>query len=148
MWSILWTKQHWYRILSGHLDIRVPISLHWYSMYFELFQKITNTMTLMDYPLFSWVVVIHSLHVSSFRELIIRSSLLPCTGSLWHTVWSFAVSLPFSYESGTEHVGEREGYSTVCQRLTVQGKVNCWWWAYRKLETCREWMTTNPKNKG
>ena len=25
-------------------------------------------MSLVDYPLFSWVVVIHSLHVSSFRE--------------------------------------------------------------------------------
>jgi len=25
-------------------------------------------MTLVDYPLFSWVVVIHSLHVSSFLE--------------------------------------------------------------------------------
>jgi len=25
-------------------------------------------MLFMDYPLFSWVVVIHSLHVSSFRE--------------------------------------------------------------------------------
>ena len=30
------------------------------------FFKITNTMSLVDYPLFSWVVVIHSLHVSSF----------------------------------------------------------------------------------
>ena len=27
-----------------------------------------NTMSLVDYPLFSWVVVIHSLHVSSFLE--------------------------------------------------------------------------------
>ena len=35
---------------------------------FFMFQKITNTMTLVDYPLFSGVVVIHSLHVSSFRE--------------------------------------------------------------------------------
>ena len=34
----------------------------------RLFQKITNTMTLVDYPLFSGVVVIYSLHVSSFRE--------------------------------------------------------------------------------
>jgi len=25
-------------------------------------------MSLVDYPLFSWVVVIHSLHVPSFRE--------------------------------------------------------------------------------
>ena len=25
-------------------------------------------MSLVDYPLFSWVVVIHFLHVSSFRE--------------------------------------------------------------------------------
>ena len=25
-------------------------------------------MSLVDYPLFSWLVVIHSLHVSSFRE--------------------------------------------------------------------------------
>jgi len=32
------------------------------------FKKITNTMSLVDYPLFSGVVVIHSLHVSSFRE--------------------------------------------------------------------------------
>ena len=30
--------------------------------------KIANTMSLVDYPLFSWVVVIHSVHVSSFRE--------------------------------------------------------------------------------
>ena len=32
------------------------------------FKKITNMMSLVDYPLFLWVVVIHSLHVSSFRE--------------------------------------------------------------------------------
>ena len=38
------------------------------SIYKMLFKKITNTMTLVDYPLFSGVVVIHSLHVSSFRE--------------------------------------------------------------------------------
>ena len=63
-------------------------------------------MSLVDYPLFSWVVVIHSLHVSSFREA-------------HHQEIIFAVALPFSY------VGEREGYSkdyTLYQRLTVQGK--------------------------
>jgi len=56
-------------------------------------------MSLVDYPLFSWVVVIRSLHVSSFREA--------------------------HHQSGAEHVGEREGYSkdyTLYQRLTVQEK--------------------------
>jgi len=33
-----------------------------------VFKKINNTMSLVDCPLFSGVVVIHSLHVSSFRE--------------------------------------------------------------------------------
>ena len=33
-----------------------------------MFQKITNMMTLVDYPLFSGVVIIHSLYVSSFWE--------------------------------------------------------------------------------
>ena len=43
----------------------------------ELFFKITNTMSLVDYPLFSWVVVIHSLHVSSFLEAHHQEIILP-----------------------------------------------------------------------
>jgi len=57
-------------------------------------------MSLVDYPLFSWVVVIHSLHVSSLREA-------------QHQEIIFLYS----------HAGEREGYSkdyTLYQRLTVQ----------------------------
>ena len=49
-------------------------------------------MSLVDYPLFSWVVVIHSLHVSSFLEAHHQEIVLPV-------------------QSGAEHVGEREGYS-------------------------------------
>jgi len=50
------------------------------------FQKITNTVTLVDYPLFSGVVVIHSLHVSSFREAHHQEFIFSCTVSLWHSV--------------------------------------------------------------
>jgi len=69
-------------------------------------------MSLVDYPLFSGVVVIHSLHVSSFREA-------------HHQQFIFPVQSASGIVSGTEHVGEREGYSkdyTLYQRLTVQGK--------------------------
>ena len=52
----------------------------------RLFQKITNTMTLVDYPLFSGVVVIHSLHVSSFQEAHHQEFIFPCTVSLWYSV--------------------------------------------------------------
>jgi len=34
-------------------------------------------MSLVDYPLFSWVVVIHSLHVSSFREAYHQEIIFP-----------------------------------------------------------------------
>jgi len=54
-------------------------------------------MTLVDYPLFSGVVIIHSLHVSSFREA-------------------------HHQDSGTEHVGEREGYS---KRLHTMPEADC-----------------------
>ena len=43
-------------------------------------------MSLVDYPLFSWVVVIHSLHVSSFREAHHQEIIFPCTVSLWYSV--------------------------------------------------------------
>ena len=71
-------------------------------------------MSLVDYPLFSWVVVIHSLHVSSFLEAHHQEIILPVPSSFWYIV--FAVALPFSYvfcsrQSGAKHVGEREGYS-------------------------------------
>ena len=42
-------------------------------------------MSLVDYPLFSWVVVIHSLHVSSFREAH-HQEIIFCTVSLWYSV--------------------------------------------------------------
>ena len=45
-------------------------------------------MSLVDYPLFSWVVVIHSLHVSSFLEAHHQEIVLP-----------------------VQSYGEREGYS-------------------------------------
>ena len=49
----------------------------------QLFQKITNTMTLVDYPLFSGVVVIHSLHVSGSSSSGVHFF---CTVSLWHNL--------------------------------------------------------------
>ena len=52
-------------------------------------------MSLVDYPLFSWVVVIYSLHVSSFLETHHQEIILPVQSALWYIV--FAVALPFSY---------------------------------------------------
>jgi len=66
-------------------------------------------MSPVEYPLFSWVVVIHSLHVSSFLEAHHQEIVLPVQSAFWYIV--FAVALPFSYVfcwSGAEHVGERE----------------------------------------
>ena len=52
-------------------------------------------MSLVDYPLFSWVVVIHSLHVSSFLGAHHQEIILPVQSAFWYIV--FAVALPFSY---------------------------------------------------
>ena len=52
-------------------------------------------MSLVDYPLFSWVVFIHSLHVSSFLEAHHQEIVLPVQSAFWYVV--FAVALPFSY---------------------------------------------------
>ena len=53
--------------MSSALSDCVSIFFHDY-LYSFIVSKITNAMSLVDYPLFSWVVVIYSLHVSSFRE--------------------------------------------------------------------------------
>ena len=78
-------------------------------------------MSLVDYPLFSWVVVIHSLHVSSFREAhhqeIIFFSVQSASGIVYNLCCSPPVLLRVLLP-GAEHVGEREG--TLYQRLTVQ----------------------------
>ena len=65
-------------------------------------------MSLVDYPLFSWVVVIHSLHVSSFREAHHQEIIFTVQSA---SGIIFAVALPFSYVFCSRHVGEREGYS-------------------------------------
>jgi len=52
-------------------------------------------MSLVDYPLFSWVVVIHFLHISSFLEAHHQEIILPVQSAFWYIV--FAVALPFSY---------------------------------------------------
>ena len=52
-------------------------------------------MSLVDYPLFSWVVVIYSQHVSSFLEAHHQEIILPVQLAFWYIV--FAVALPFSY---------------------------------------------------
>ena len=59
-------------------------------------------MSLVDYPLFSGVVVIHSLHVSSFREAHHQEIIFPVQSA--------------------EHVGEREGYS---KRLYTIPEADC-----------------------
>ena len=73
---------------------------------FKVFPKITNTMSLVDYSLFSWVVVIYSQHVSSFLEAHHQEIILPVQSDFWYIV--FAVALPFSYvfcsRPGAEHV--------------------------------------------
>ena len=51
-------------------------------------------MSLVDYPLFSWVVVIHSLHVSSFQEAHHQEIIFPVQSA---SGIIFAVALPFSY---------------------------------------------------
>ena len=81
-------------------------------------------MSLVDYPLFSWVVVIHSLHVSSFREAHHQEIIFPVQLASG-IVYKLCCSPPVFLQSGAEHVGEREGYSkdyTLYQRLTVQEK--------------------------
>ena len=82
-------------------------------------------MSLVDYSLFSWVVVIHSLHVSSFREAHHQEIIFPVQ-SASGIVCNLCRSPPVLLRVlGAEHVGEREGYSkdyTLYQRLTVQGK--------------------------
>ena len=81
-------------------------------------------MSLVDYPLFSWVVVIHSLHVSSFREAHHQEIIFPVQ-SASGIVCNLCCSPPVLLQSGAEHVGEREGYSkdyTLYQRLIVQEK--------------------------
>ena len=55
-------------------QLRRSVILH---IHDKLLFKITNTMSLVDYPLFSWVVVIHSLHVSSFLEAHHQEIILP-----------------------------------------------------------------------
>jgi len=50
-------------------------------------------MSLVDYPLFSWVVVIHSLHVSSFREAHHQEIVLPVQ-SASGIVYNFCCSPP------------------------------------------------------
>jgi len=64
----------------------------------------------MDYPLFSWVVVIPSLHVSSFREAHHQEIIFPVQ-SASGIVYNLCCSPPVLLRSGAEHVGEREGYS-------------------------------------
>jgi len=49
-------------------------------------------MSLVDYPLFSWVVVIYSLHVLSFLEAHHQEIILPVQSAFWYIV--FAVALP------------------------------------------------------
>jgi len=69
-------------------------------------------MSLVDYPLFSWVVVIHSLHVSSFLQAHHQEIILPVQSAFWYIV--FAVALPFSYVfcSRQSHVFIIQYYNT------------------------------------
>ena len=50
-------------------------------------------MSLVDYPLFSWVVVIHFLHVSSFREAHHQEIIFPVQ-SASGIVYNFCCSPP------------------------------------------------------
>ena len=60
-------------------------------------------MSLVDYPLFSWVVVIHSLHVSSFREAHHQEIIFPvqsasgivCTVTCNVLLWLFLKQLDY-----------------------------------------------------
>jgi len=67
-------------------------------------------MSLVDYPLFSWVVVIHSLHVSSCREAHHQEIIFPVQ-SASGIVYNLCCNPPVLLQSGAEHVGEREGYT-------------------------------------
>ena len=76
-------------------------------------------MSLVDYPLFSWVVVIHSLHVSSFREVHHQEIIFPVQ-SASGIVCNLCCSPPVLLR--TEHAGEREGYS---KRLYTIPEADC-----------------------
>ena len=59
---------HWNYSLRSKRNKRDLFYIHCSVHHYNCYKIITNKMTLMDYPLFSGVVVIHSLHVSSFLE--------------------------------------------------------------------------------
>ena len=58
---------------------------------------------------------------------------------------------PLGFEP-TISAGKRPSLSPTCSapdwEADCTGKMISWWWASRKLETCREWMTTTHENKG
>ena len=89
------------------------------------FFKITNTMSLVDYPLFSWVVVIHSLQVSSFLEAHHQEIILPVQSAFWYIV--FAVALPVLLRVLLPTVGSRTRRRTggLQQRLYTIPEADC-----------------------
>ena len=78
-------------------------------------------MSLVDYPLFSWVVVIHSLHVSSFLEAHHQEIILPVQSAFWYIV--FAVALPFSYVLCSRQSGITMMHGTMNVKLAVSVKM-------------------------
>jgi len=71
--------------VEGFYKLSDKFYIHCSVHHYNCFKIITNTMTLMDYPLFSGVVVIHStcFELSGSSSSGVHFS---CTGSLWYSV--------------------------------------------------------------
>jgi len=55
---------------------------------------------------------------------------------------------PHCSQNGLSHIKVLQVSYQFYAFFYSTGKMISWWWASRKLETCREWMTTTHENKG
>jgi len=87
-------------------------------------------MSLVDYPLLSWVVVIHSLHVSSFREAHHQEIIFPVQSAssiVCNLCCSPPVLLRVLFPTATQTVGNRTRRRTggLQQRLHTIPEADC-----------------------
>ena len=126
--------------------------------HYQCFKKITNKMSLVDYSLFSWVVVIHSF-IHFLKQLQwcteqwmqnlstpnrpkkyinIGTSKENCTKQIQQS----GITKHVDKTSWSPHMwtsaGGLQQRSYAIPEADCTGKMNSWWWASWKLETCRE----------
>jgi len=101
-----------------------------------------------DYPLFSWVVVIHSLHVSSFREAHHQEIIFPvqsASGIVYTSdslEWTQSAHQDCSVFSGVRNVGQILHRETKENNLDVHFEVtpeNLKYTLYQRLTVQEKW---------